>query len=102
MDRMGRIWLSVGGEQVRMREWRPRQGSTLHASASKADAPAIRPISSGRHDSRTLRRNHAEIEGCTRAPNTHRRGPSMLTPSVLKRLALTLLLVGAVSGPALL
>src|SRR5215217_468107 len=36
--RMGRIWLGVGGEQVWMREWRPRQGSNLQPSASKADA----------------------------------------------------------------
>src|SRR5215204_2691767 len=93
---------AYAGATKRAMCWRPRQGSTLHASASKADALTIWPISSGRHDSRTPRRNHAEIEGCTRAPNKHRRGPSMLTPSVLKRLALTVLLVGAVSGPALL
>ena len=40
--------------------------------------------------------------GCMRARNHHLGGPSMLTTAVLKRLALTLFVVGAVSGPALL
>ena len=40
--------------------------------------------------------------GCTRAPNHHLGGTSMLTTAVLNRFALTLFIVAAVSGPALL